>query len=586
MTSSKSVSVIDLQFEMKRLCDGDLRREIISMPLSEFEFSVSFLQNLVETKFNIPLICQVGLSMSGVPLDCLPPESDLFPSRIWKSGERIVLSLQYYTNSAMVRPIHKLLTSFEQALESANYRLMYVILNTLNHDHVNEQGWQSNEAIGTRIYLTSRNFLPLLFDCIDGLNQQLLEVYQKHESLVALDSTDNQTMLRQLGTDDAITQPPLDCVDGLNQQLLLEDFKKHESFVALDSTDNQAMLRELGTADSITLALDAALGLLWNFGANSTDRILLFSREFLELCQRTTQLAYYLICCPYKEFNGNGKALFGKCLGVIQGFSELRSPAISIGRNIRFLQILQHFIINPADYNRELLEPVLQVLIFFSCSSQNEISQILCENHFYHNLLIHFSRSEISRDYSSISFEVSYIACLLMLNWLKTPQNVQRYTTDTIEYMLILFTKFYKKVKIENIIKFEEDTRFIWGSLDPFVSFFFIPKNSFIGEVLHNSALYDAKVHELCQRYFQIALFALDVLLSREANRKQLIQERLLSYLIIANWFLPSCGILPRIKKCYPEIHCSPVPSLYDIAATQAVRRGLRDFTEVIHPSI
>ena len=529
--------MVDLQFEMNRLCDGDVHREIISIPLSEFKFSVSFLQDLIETKFNIPLICQVGLSMSGIVLDSLPPESDLFSSRVWERGERIVLYLRYYTNSAMVRPLHKMLIHFDQALNNiTNYRVLYVVLHALNHDHMNEQGWESNEAIGTRLYLANHGFLSQLFNCISKLNQQLLGVYEQYNS-----------------------------------------------FIAQQITDNSAKLKLLGSADSITQALEAALALLWNFGANSTDRILLFRMGYLSLCQTSTQIAYQLTICPYKEFNGNGKALFGKCLGVIQGFSELRSPAIAIGRDARFMQVIKELITNPADYNREQVEPVLQILIFFSCSSQNEISKFICENNFYGNLLFYFSRREIARDYSNINFEVSYIACLLMLNWLKTPLLMHWQNTDTVQDILILFTKFSNKVKIEDIVKFEEDTLFIWGSLDPFLSYFFIPKSSFVGEILFNSSAFSADYQELCQRYLQLSLFALDVLLSREANRQQLIQEHL-THLVIANWFLPTCGIHLRIKHRYPEMRCLPVPSLYDIAAMHAVCQGFRDFTEVIHP--
>ena len=539
MMSKNCDSVVDLQFEMHRLCDGDIRREIITIPASEFKCSVSFLQELIETRFNIPLICQVGLSMSEIALDSLSPQSDLFSNRLCKRGERIVLSLKYYTNSSMVRPIHKMITAFREAITSDNYRIIYVILNTLNHDHVNGEGWQSNEAIGTRLYLTDCKFLPLLFNCVRGLLQRLSELYQEYHASVSEKSTDIAA-----------------------QQL------------------------QLGKADSVTQALDAALGLLWNFGANSTDRILLFERGFLGLSQSCMQLAYHLICCPYEEFNGNGKALFGRCLGVIQGYSELRTPAIYIGNNINFLNLILYFITNPADYNREQLEPVLQVLIFFSCSSQNEISKILVENDFYQNLLRHFSGGEITRDYSYMKFEVFYIVSLLMLNWMKTPNGMQFEMTNSIQELLILFTKFSKKVEVENIVTFEEDTRFIWGSLDPFVSFFFIPKNSFIGCVLSNIASYSANVQELCQRYFELALFSLDVLLSREENRKQLIQERLLSHLIIAHWYLPYLNILPRIKQCYPELPYLPVPSLYDTAAMQAVCQGFRHFTEVIYPTV
>ncbi|KAI6652157.1 hypothetical protein LOD99_7174 [Oopsacas minuta] len=531
MVAYNNNSLIDLQFNLNRLCDGVVHREIISISESEFQPTLEFLRQLIATKFHIPLICQINLSLSGVPIGCLPPDCQHISSRLWKKGERLVFNLDYYTNSVLLTPIIKLLAQFDEIMKDKNYRLLYVLLHSLNHEHINKHGWESNEALGTRLYLYNCNFLDLLFSCINSLNGQLFDL-----------------------------EKDIPCQQNSETQLEL-----------------------FGTADSICTALNAAMELLWNLGARSTDRILLFRKGFLDLSQQSERIACGYRESPHEQFRGIGKALSGSCLGAIQGYSELRAPALKIGNDIRFMATILYNIINSEEYSTQHMEDVLRILILFSCSNQYKISLIFIQRDFYSHLLNHFVTRPLVRNYSNSNYEIFYIVCLLMLNWLKTPL-ADNPPTELMVSLVRLFKLFSTSIELQHILDFEDHTGFIWGTLDPFLSFFFIPRTSIIGRIYYNSSSHVGIALELLKCYFRVLVFSLDVILHRDLSRQQLLEEDLFTFLIIADWYVPDAKLLSRIKQWYPEISYLPVPSLYNISATQAVVQGYGEFPEVIHP--
>ena len=534
-------TLVDLQFDMYCICDSTMHREIISIPEDEFQPSLSFVRQFIETQFDIPIICQVKLSLAEVPLDCLPPDSDKFSRRIWNKGERVVFKLDYFTKSVRLKPIEKMLARFDEELAARDYRKIYIMIFSLNHEHINMNGWESNEAMGTRIFIYNSGFLDQLYNCIQFLNEQLIV---KHEQFLEF-----------------INQDP-------------------------ESQSIPERLRLLGSADSISSALTSALGLVWNLGAKGTDRIRLYTRGFLELSQESMHLAnHHLLRSAHSEFRGIGNAVFGKCLGVIQGYSELRVPAIKIGHDLKLMQIIQNKILNADQLSNEHMEDVLQILVLFSCSTQHEISNLFLQYNVYGNLLRYFCSITPKRDYDNKSYEMFYIACLLMLNCLRTPLVTSVEQAFLID-LLKLFNTFLHNIDLQDIIAFEEGTKFLWGTLDPFLSYFFIPQDSLIGRIRDSSSSKHDLSSQLIHRYYTLALFCLDVLLSREPSRQQLLDENLLTFLIIAHWIVPNAGIYDRIKKWYPEISHLSVPSLYDIAATRVASLGYREFVQVIHPCV
>lgn len=541
MNSATSTPLVDLQFDMYRICDGTMHKEIVSLPEDEFQPSLSYLRQLIETRFNIPIICQVKLSLLEVPLDCLPPHSDLFSRRICRKGERVVIKLEYFANSVRLKPIEMLLARFDDELKARNYRKLYVMIYSLNHEHINMHGWESNEAMATRIFIYSSGFLDQLYNCIQFLNEQLINSHNNF-------------------------------IEFINQE-----------------PENQSIpekLRLLGTADSISTALTSVLGLVWNLGAKGTDRIRLYTRGFLELSQESMHLAnYHLLRSSQREFVGIGREVFAKCLGVIQGYSELRAPAIKIGHDLKLMEILQNNILHSDRLSNEHMEDVLQILVLFSCSTQHEISKLFLQYNVYANMLQHFRSVIPNEDYYNKSYEIFYIACLFMLNCLRTPFVVQISHSFLID-LLKMFNTFFQNINLQHIINFEDRTKFLWGSLDPFLSYFFIPQDSLIGCLGRSASSQHDLYSQLTNSYYTLTLFCLDVLLSREPSRQQLIDENLITFLIIAHWNIPNAGIYDRLKKWYPEISYLSVPTLYDIAATKVASLGYREFVEVIHPSV
>ena len=532
---------MDLQFDMNRICDGTMHREVISIAEDEFQPSLRFVRQLIETRFDIPIICQVKLSLSEVPLDCLPPDSDQFSRRICRKGERLVFKLDYFTNSVRLKPIEKMLARVNEELSARDYRKIYVILFSLNHEHINRDGWESDTAMGTRIFIYNSGFLDQLYNCMQFLNEQLIDTHTRF-------------------------------MEFINQAPESQSFPEKN--------------RLLGSADSISTALTSALGLIWNLGAKGTDRIRLYTRGFLNLSQESMRLAsHHLLGSSQSEFRGIGKAVFGKCLGVIQGYSELRAPAIKIGRDLKLMNFLLNNILNAEQLSNEHMEDVLQILVLFSCSTQCEISILFLQSQVYDKILRYFSFITPMRDYDNKNYEIFYVACLVMLNCLKTPLVVQINQPFLID-LLKMFNTFFHYINLQNIIDFEDFTKFLWGTLDPFLSYFFIPQNSLVGWLRNTTSSQDDIYSQLIRSYYALTLFCFDVLLSREPSRQQLLDENLLTFLIIAHWIIPNAGIYDRLKKWYPEISYLSVPSLYDIAATKVASLGYREFVEVIHPSV
>ena len=424
-----------------------------------------------------------------------------------------------------------MLEQFDTSLADADFRLIYIILHSLNYEHMDQDGWESDAAMGTRIYLRNCDFLSKLLGCIDFLNKGLSDLYQ--------------------------------------------EFCKHQ--------DGEEIPQIMARADSISTALDAALTFVWNFGAKSIDRIYMHRKGFLRASLQSIHIAHMYLCSDFPSFKDYGKVIFSRCIGVIQGFSELRTPAIEIGSNHNFTTLLMQSILGEVDFtSSDELNNVIQILIFFSISSQSEISHKLFSDRTYYYLLQHLTNFTLNQGYSNCGYELFYIGCLLMINMLKTPVDLNLvYSMRIFEDIVTLFTKFLSTIKLEDIVKFEDYYKFIWGSLDPFTSFFFIPSNSLMG-YLHMNSLFLYK--ELSNLYFRLALFSLDLLLSRDISRKQFLEENLLTHLVIAAWFVS--GIFPMLTSKYPEITYLPVPSLYDIAVVQLVRQGCGNYTQLIHPPV
>ena len=82
-------TVIDLQFDLTCICNGEMRRDLMSIPERDFELSVKCIRSLITTRLHIPLVCQIRLSLGDISLDCLElDENPVLPSRIQKRGER------------------------------------------------------------------------------------------------------------------------------------------------------------------------------------------------------------------------------------------------------------------------------------------------------------------------------------------------------------------------------------------------------------------------------------------------------------------------------------------------------------------
>ena len=248
---------------------------------------------------------------------------------------------------------------------------------------------------------------------------------------------------------------------------------------------------------------------LWDFGENWVERMYLFNRE-------VHILALDVFMDPVTDEETKYAAL-----GLIAGFGEFPQGQRMIGTNQVFLQGIAKMF---CDTGSAFMATVIGGLLL-SLASCHFVPRCMLEANILETL-----RGEIGEiNFRSVNdLDLTYTLILFFMYVLKSPdfRIPQGYSVQTfVEY----FDDFSTFNTDRGIADSEEEKQTSWASMVPFVDLFFISNDS----PIKKESLKDDK---LITAYLSCAKIMLSAMLLQEENRKLFLGEDLYGYLIFLSW--------------------------------------------------
>ena len=510
-------------FDCYSLSDGNVHRETVYIHGKDFSPSLEYLQDLIERELNIPRGCVVDISTNNIKLNCSLTDSLIgsLPRSLLTRTAPLLFSIRYYTSCTSFTSLVHLLERFDRGLRQFNYFELESVLGILEDHILNMGGWGSLESTGVCLFLAKVGFIEKLFQCMQLIHTLLSMV--------------------QLRSDFVSTDP-------------------------LYTYQIQILCDCLGNCQAF----------LWNFGANVEDRLCLYKKGFLPLSLVSLEISEKLKKCSDEYLVRLGSTLSSVTFGMFGGVFEIWPVAEDFGDSYPFFfnvledTVLTHPNPNPAD----IYEVANASAMFMIFSSHSEISKRFISGGLYDRVIHFYLNEESHEDFD----DKTYCVCLSLINMLSTPGTwcMDSLTPDIIVEM---WTRFLKQVSPKDVSKYEKEHSYIWGSLEPFTKLYFPPKTSYLGfqPTLTNSL----NINSIIEVYTQLTLFSLEVVLMLDNNLELLLKQNLFTHLIIADWKFGR--IAQKLRHYYPHLIHFPIPSLYDISATTAIREGLGDFSRFFH---
>ena len=516
-----------LQVECTKLYDDTVHRHYLRIDKDK-EISVKFLRNLLERELNIPIICQVRLSVNGIPLDPLPQDFGNFPKRFLKDDQPILVSLDYYVATANLFPIRIALEGFYCALSAdLDYELISNSLDALAHSCFNVS-WDSDEAVGYRLYLNSVGFIAKLLQLIQTLNSILKKNYEHAKDISIVDDNVHFKWIEDI---------------LLSFQTLLK-----------------------------------ALRSLMLFSARWEDKMLMCELKLPAIIQETFAIAKLYLTPNDVTLGQIGDTITYYCSIELQLLLSVRPVSVLFGLDKQFIELLKDCLVSKRGLSREQES---DSICLFNLSGTACVSRLLYSSGIYAEIIQHYLHQNTFRLGDTIKYEQYYRVALVTLHMLKTP-NLSLTSARIVEDASSLLNIFLSTLKAEDIASIEQGG-FCFGTLENYFSILFIPTNSILGEIIANSESKE-KYKSLIHNCYKMGVFTMEVLMLLEAGRRVILSENLLPHLVIADWTVGN--LASKIKLHFPSVTHLPVPSLYDIAALKAVSIGIGDYKQMMHYKI
>ncbi|KAI6659999.1 hypothetical protein LOD99_14340 [Oopsacas minuta] len=509
-----------IQIECTKLHDSTVHRHYVRVYQGE-KISVKYFRDIIEKEIHIPIVCQVQLNVNGIPLDPLPPNFTDFPSRMFLPGKPILITLDYYTAGADLYTIHSAIEQFNRSIstDEYDYQLLSDSLDVLEVSCFNVS-WDSDEAVGARLFIHSMGFLPNLCKVVRGLNSKL-----------------------------------------------------KSSFDELFTTDGKRTL-----ADNILLCshiLAQALSDLMLLSARWEDKMIICKMNFPSVISDTFFIARLFLSVKYNRLQRIGESLIHYCIRELQLLLSVRSVSVEFGLNIKFVKTLKDSLILGRGLSRHHIS---DAICLFNLSGSSSVSRLLYSSGIYSEVIKHYLNQDITKISDSNLFELHFRISLVTLHMLKTP-NLSVTSDEILQHSADLLRRFLSHITAENIADIERGC-FCFGTLENYISVLYIPSNSIIGKLMSDE-IYLVKYSALIQDFVSMGILTMEVLMMLEPGRRVILSENLLPHLVIADW--TTGHMLSKVKLHFPSIPNLPVPSLYDIAAIKAVHIGIGDYKEMMH---
>ena len=513
-----------IQIECTKLLDATVHRHCVRVVIPQDpKMCVNYFRDLIERELEIPAICQVRLDVNGVPFDPLPPDFTDFPSRLFKPGEPICISLDYYIAGADLQTIHSTINKFNTSIstDTINHDLMTHSLDLLEVACFNVS-WSSDEAVGARLYINSTGFLPKLYEVFRITNSKL------KQSLSEL--TGNSNSNSQQNSANSVGYCFHTLAQALSNLMLMS--ARWEDKMLVCETNIPSVIRETLTICKVY-----------------------FSTKFVNLKAIKNSLIYY-------------------CFSELQLLLSVRPVCLQFGLDLEFLEILRDSIINWTGSNPH----VSKLICLFNLSGSSAVSHLLYSSGIYSEIIEHYLKKDILTETNHRFYELYFRACLITLHMLKTPR--LSVTSDKIvKDSATLLRSFLSHLSAKQIADMEKDS-FCFGTLENYISLIFLPSNSILGSLMANEEN-RVKYRTLMEDFISMGVLTMEVLMLLESGRRVILSENLLPHIVIADWTIGQ--LQSKIKPNFPHITHIPVPRLYDIAAIKVVYMGIGDYKEMMH---
>ena len=324
--------VIELQIDCTELYEKEYYTQVLRISESQYIPSIEYFRKLIERELDIPRVCQLSLSVAGVPLDPLETmEECCLSHRLFKDPNPI--TLHYYTTSLNLVELSKLLIRTGKVINEKNITVLYMRIQEIL-SFLKQISWVSKEAVGTTLFIVRSGFV------------------QKLKQMLILLNTKSESLLNQKKTTDSIMQfrVVMKCLSAITS-----------FFWALGgSWEFLVFLSELGLIDEFIRTL------------------LIANNEFV-------------IKSMYQE----SIDLLHSCYGIFQMIIELKVAALRLGTDKEFLLNLKDTLLGK-HLTWMPFDRCLQSVIFFCMSYHTVPSTQLYNTGVYTELLIQFENDAIT----------------------------------------------------------------------------------------------------------------------------------------------------------------------------------------------
>ena len=514
-----------IQIECTKLIDATVHRHYVRVVIPrDPKICVNYFRDLIERELEIPVICQVRLDVNGVPFDPLPPDFIDFPSRLFKPGEPIYISLDYYIAGADLQLIHSTINKFNTSIstDTINHELMTHSLDLLEVACFNVS-WSSNEAVGARLCINSTGFLPKLYEVFRITNSKL------KQSLGEL-SADKISISRQ-----RLANSVVYCFHTLAQ----------------------------------------ALSNLMLMSARWEDKMLVCETKFPSVIRETLSICKVYFSTKLANLQAIRNSLIYYCFSELQLLLSVRSVCLQFGLDLEFLEILRDSIIRWTGLS---IPHSSKAICLFNLSGSSAVSRLLYSSGIYSEIIEHYLKIDLLIETEHRIYELYFRACLTTLHMLKTPK--LSVTSDKIVKDSATLLRHFLSHSSANQIADMERGSFCFGTLENYFSIIYLPSNSILGSLMASEET-KVKYRTLMEDFISMGVLTMEVLMLLEAGRRVILNENLIPHLVIADWTMGQ--LQSKIKLHFPHITHIPVPRLYDIAAVKAVYMGIGDYKEMMH---
>ena len=506
-----SEAVIELQVHCTELYENEVYTKVLGVMKSEYIPSIEYFRKLIERELGIPRVCQLSLSVAGIPLDPLETmEECCLSHRLFMNPNPI--TLHYYTTSLNLRELSKLFSEIENAMRTL------VLNDILNHfdslvSYQSKFNWKSKSALNTAMYFSQSGFLQRLKFVLIYLNEQL--------------------------------------ADGIYD---------------LNVTDESAEI----AIEEVISCISIILRFLWHLGGSWELCVYVSELGFTRIFLHSFLLATKVAKQTYSAFE-----LQNSCFGAINLVVDQKPTSYIILENEHILNLLKDAFLCKNFIHPPYTIALLSVM-FFYIANYPKVSTRLFDNGIFIEILEYFLvKGNKSTDGTDV--RINFDVCMLTLNILRTPRlsvAVDNWTYR--DNMAKLLANFIRIASVKDLVQYEEIHSYSWTNIEYFFTFFLVPKNSILGNIMSHNPLSD-----IVKKYFELAHIILEVRFRQTSRRELVFTEKLLALLVIVDWKYGN--IIDKLRVFFPDLLYTPVPSLHDIAAISAFSAGLGEYSELMH---